>query len=88
MTFVLHSKAPKQRKAPCEVLQFDGVLNASRRAQLGATYPSSTGTPIFVDAVGDEISACSVAAIQKGTLWLGAVHDDGLLACRNSAYVL
>ena len=85
LTFVAYSKAPRQRHAPCEVLRFDDVLNTSRRAAsrggIATTYPTTIGTTVYVDSVGDEFSACSVAAVVKATLWLGSVHDEGMLRC-------
>ena len=81
LTFVKYSKAPMTSVAPCEVLQFDNTLNESRRNGSSVTYPRSAGSTVYLDAVGDEFSACAVAAVVEGAMWLGSVHDRGLLRC-------
>jgi len=72
LTFVRHSKSPRQYRAPCEVIRVHDALNASR----------TDGTvTVYMDSVGDEFSACSAAAVIEGKLWLGAVHQAGMLRC-------
>jgi hypothetical protein len=76
LTFVRYSKNPKAHSAPCEVLQFDGVMNETSAAA------QRLPTAVYVDSTGTELSACSVAAKVGGELWIGAVHDHGLLKCK------
>jgi len=82
LTFAAYSKAPRELLAPCEVLRFHDVLNASRM-ESGATLSlSESATVLYRDAVGEEFSACTIAARRRGVLWIGAVHDKGILACK------
>ena len=74
LTFVRHSKAPKKHVAPCEVLRVANVLNASRASK----------RIVYMDSTGSEFSACSVAAKVGDALWIGAVHDRGMLRCSGS----
>ena len=74
LTFVRHSKAPTKHVAPCEVLRVANVLNASRASK----------RTIYMDSTGSEFSACSVAAKAGDALWIGAVHDRGMLRCSGS----
>ena len=69
-----HSKAPTKHVAPCEVLRVANVFNASRASK----------RTIYMDSTGSEFSACSVAAKAGDALWIGAVHDRGMLRCSGS----
>ena len=50
------------------------VFNASRASK----------RTIYMDSTGSEFSACSVAAKSADALWIGAVHDRGMLRCSGS----
>ena len=39
---------------------------------------------VYMDSTGSEFSACSVAAKAGDALWIGAVHDRGMLRCSGS----
>lgn len=84
LTFVAYSKAPRTRRAPCEVLRFSHLINES-------DVPALSGT-VYRDQAGREYSACTVAAFDPsatdangGILWLGSVHGFGLLRCQVGA---
>ena len=81
LTFVKHSTMPQTYFSPCEVIRFENVLNRSWHGQRSRTLPTLLGSTVYLDAVGDEFSACSVAAVVSGKMWIGAVHDRGLLGC-------
>jgi hypothetical protein len=78
LTFVAHSKSPTTKPAPCQVLRIDGALGTREQLEGGAAVTLST---LYLDSIGTEFAACSVAAAWRGSLVLGAVHDVGILEC-------
>jgi len=55
-------------------LRVANVFNASRASK----------RTVYMDSTGSEFSACSVAAKAGDALWIGAVHDRGMLRCSGS----
>ena len=85
LTFVRHSKAPRENHAPCEVIRFENVIDQARASGGPTAYPRAAfnATTVYMDSTGRELSACSVAVRDdRGSLFIGAVHDHGLLQCK------
>ena len=75
LTWVRYTKDVEKRQSPCTVLR---IVNAAKKRDHFTRVD-------FQDAVGNVVSGCSAAAIKGDFLFIGAVHDRGLVRCRRVA---